>query len=358
MKTRCLTLTLICFLLVVFCFPSPVSAERGTPESLEFASGARLDLNGAYLEQALRLAAQLHLDWIAVDYDWAAAAPERSGLQVSSQFNLALRLADKLGLSVLVSIKNPPAWALTTQGPDPLASADLISSLAGSYPGMRAVELYPQANTRSGWGAAPNPAAYAALYQTAETRLTSENRKIYLVAGGLSNQLSLSEDINDLEFLQGLYTAGLRPAILSLQLGNLTGTPLDEPSAASLRHYEQVRTVMTTNQQTTGLLWITSFAHPAALTTPETQSGWLEQATLQMRSQLYLGAVFYQTLNPRPEAGNESFSLVTPLGALQPFVQVLGKWMNQPLIGQLPKLQAITKKMESNLLFARFLNQP
>lgn len=348
MKLRSVSMALLGLTLLVFIYPTPVSAERGTPESLEFAYGARLDLRGPYPEQAVRLAAKLKLDWIAVDYDWAAEAPERTGLQVSTRVEMILRLADKLGLSVLVSVKNPPAWALTAQGPDPAASADLVSGLVERFPHLRAIELYPQANTHLGWGVTPNPAAYAEVFRAVETRLITEQRQVYLVAGGLSNQLSAPEDLTDLDFLEGLYRAGLYPAILSLQLSGLTGDPLAEPTALSVRHYEQVRSVMTANHHATGLLWITGLVPPVSLTTLEAQSAWLGQTTLQLRSQLYLGTVFYQPLNPCPGAGAETFSLVTPTGNLHPFVQVLSAIMNRGQVSELPAPETITQKIESS----------
>jgi hypothetical protein len=93
-----------------------------------------------------------------------------------------------------------------------------------------------------------------------------------------------------------------------MHLHDLTGQPLDAPSATSLRHYEELRAVMVANGHADGLLWMTSFS------TPESMPGeWLAQAYELMQAQLYLGAAFYGQFNP-----SEAGSLVGADGTLQP----------------------------------------
>jgi hypothetical protein len=336
-----------------FLIPAPVSAARGTPESLEFAYGARINVHGPQVERSLYLAAELNLDWVAFDFDWTLDWPEISKWDQTTRFAQAMNLAGKLGLTVLVSVKNPPAWALTERGPEPGLSAALVSELTRRYSHLKAVELYPGANTRSGWGAVPDPAAYARLLQTVQTRLEMEKREVYLAAGGLSNQSTAPEDIPDLEFLQGLYSAGLRPVILSLQFSALTGEPLDDASASSLRHYEQIRKLMIDNGQADGLLWVTRLSPPLTGADATVQSDWLKRASEQIRSQLYVGAVYYQSLNSA-----DGFSLVGPDLALHPFLQALSRLMGQKPVEQLPDPAERLKKLETNPLFAQTLRRP
>ncbi len=140
-----------------------------------------------------------------------------------------------------------------------------------------------------GWNAAPNANAYAQLFQYIQTRLKAESLNVYLTAGGLSNLFSSEEDVSDVDFLAQLYAAGLQPDIISIRLEALNADPLAAPAHNALRHYEDIRAVMTANNHKDGLLWITGLSLPTG--TPETP--WLEQAYPMMKSQLYLGAVFY-----------------------------------------------------------------
>lgn len=276
----------------------------GTPRSLDFGYGARIEMDGLSADSSLRLAAQMNIDWVALDFDWNAIQPAPDAWNEDSSFSNALQLARSLGLATLVSVKNPPAWALTPNGPDADAAASLVVSLAQRYPNLGALELFPGANTRAGWNAAPDAGGYVRLFETAEARLAAENLDVYLVAGGLSNLLSSPEDARDVDFLGQLYAAGLRPAILGIRLDNLVGQPLDASLPNSLRHYEDIRAVMTANGHVDGLLWITGFGPPAGVE----DETWLKQAFQMMQSQLYLGTVFY---HPRSQFSIFDFRLST-----------------------------------------------
>ncbi len=265
------------------------TAAPGTPQSLEFGHGARIEINDPRVEASLRLAAQNSLDWVALDFDWEANQPAPEAWNETSSFSNALRLARSLGLETLVSIKNPPAWALTSTGPDVEQTAKLVLKLSRGDSPPSAIELFPAANTRAGWYATPNASAYAHLFESIRARLEAENLKTYLAAGGLSNLLSSPEDVRDVDFLGQLYAAGLHPAILSVRLESVTVDPLAPPAPDTLRHYEEIRAVMTANGHSDGLLWITGLSLPAETE----QAPWLEQAYPMMKSQLYLGAVFY-----------------------------------------------------------------
>jgi len=292
MRPRYLIGLLNCLLVCSLAFPSRVWAAPGTPASLEFGYGARIETNSPNMADSMRLAEQLQIDWVALDLDWADLQPEPGAWREDNSFSRAILLARSLGLEALVSIRHPPAWALTAQGPAANATADLIVELAKRYSNLGALELFPEANTLAGWGSAPDAVAYAGVFSAVQARLETENLPVYLVAGGLSNTLSAPEDVRDLDFLQQLYAAGLRPAIVGMRLQGLSGQPLETPSATSLRHYEEIRAVMTANGHAEGLLWVTAFSMPEGAA-----AEWLGQAYELMQAQLYLGAAFYGGFN-------------------------------------------------------------
>lgn len=271
--------------------PQPASntPPPGTPQSLEFGHGARLNAADPRLELAVNQAARNGLDWVALELDWETLQPAPNAWNLPPAFESALQTARAQGLFVLVSVQNPPEWVLTPAGPDAAHTAELALKLARLHAPPAAIELFPAANTRAGWGAAPNPAAYARLFETVRQRLEAEGKLVYLAAGGLSNTTTAPEDLRDVDFLAYLYAAGLRPAILSIHLDALTGDPLALPAPDTLRHYEQIRAVMTENGHVDGLLWITRFTLAGGVDAEP----WLRQAHAMVKSQLFVGAVFW-----------------------------------------------------------------
>ncbi|PWH18328.1 MAG: hypothetical protein DDG60_00615 [Anaerolineae bacterium] len=249
--------------------------------------GLRLERDDPSLEPSLHLATQTKVYWAAFDFDWAAVQPTPNTW--NDTFLEKLQQAHAQHLAVMLSITNPPAWALTPEGPDIEQTAQLVLRLSRLNPPPAAIELFPAANTYTGWGAIPSASSYTRLFQTVQARLSAEHAKVYLVASGLQNRLVSPHDIRDIEFLEQLYAAGLRPALLSLRLEGLTGEPISPPSSNTLRHYEEIRAVMKTNQHTDGLLWITGFS----LADDVQAESWLRQAYRMMKTHLYIGAVFY-----------------------------------------------------------------
>ena len=67
-----------------------------------------------------------------------------------------------------------------------------------------------------------------------------------------------------------------------------------------LRHYEAVRQVMLQHDHAHGLIWVTGFSWPEeSLDSPSDQQiRWLNQAFQLMKSQLYIGVAFFESLNP------------------------------------------------------------
>lgn len=292
MRRRFLMGVLMIWLACSCSLPERAWTAPGTPHSLSFGQGVYINSNQIDKVSSLRMAAQRQIDWVALDFDWASTQPTPKQWNENESFSQSMKLAHCFGLEILVSVRNPPAWALTPRGPDADLTAVLVESLARRYPSLGALELFPGANTLAGWGVAPDAAAYSVVFKAAQERLDAQKLEVYLVAGGLLNISTVPGDVPDVDFLQKMYAAGARPAIVAMRLVNLAGQPLDAPSATSLRHYEEIRSIMVANGHAEGLLWITDFIPPA-----QAQPGsWLTQGFAMMKSQLYLGVVFYTPL--------------------------------------------------------------
>lgn len=330
---------LVCMLLISALPAQTASAARGVPGSPDLGYGAWLHLNGQNLEHAKSLLAELHLDWLAIEIDWSAIVPDPNSSLDTSALDRVIQDSAACGTAIMLSLTDPPAWALTPAGPDPSAAADLILNLYRRFgEQISAIELFPGANTGEGWGANPDPAAYASLFLLVQSRLADAGYSPLLIAGGL-RPLSTGApgtDWNDLDYLRGLYTAGARDwmPVLSLQFTSLTGTPLQAPAAGKnlLRHYEEVRQVMLDYGHTNGLLWMTRLAAPDGtihlndlqFAGRQRQAEWLQQALVQMRSQLYMGVIFAHNLNTA--TSNLSIhgydALILQNGSIHPFIPV------------------------------------
>ncbi len=334
-----ITLTLLILLSIYP--PKSAQAAAGAPGSSDFGYGAWLHLDGKYLQDGLTLSGELQLDWIAVHFDWSRWTPQAGQISDFSTLDEVMQQAADSHSAVMISLSNPPAWALTAQGPSTEATAQLVTTLAGRYPGvLQAVEIFPAANTTGGWNAAPDPASYSRLYRDVKSSLEAQGLDLLLVAAGLSplDPSHAANDWQDVDFLRGLYAAGASQwmEVISLHFPQLTGSPLDSPSGDKpvvLRHYEAIRQVMLENDHQSGLIWITQLSVPDGTIDygdrlyrdPQRQAEWLQQAIIQARSQLYIGVVFLLNINP-PLATTPSFgscSLVQKPKSVHTFYAVL-----------------------------------
>jgi len=341
----------------------PAAAARGTPESSEFGYGAHLDLQGQFVQDGIQLAKNLQVDWVAVDISWQAIQPSRENQVDWTRLDNVFALLERNKIIVMASVTKPPAWAVSNTGPDPDLAAQLVLQLVQRYSAsISAVELFPAANTRSGWGARPDPAAYMTLWKNVSNVLADSTSPVLLVAAGLVPQVNPTPDqLDDLQFIQGLYKAGAKNQVkvFSLQMQNVTGVPATNPTQDEhrvLRHYEEIRQVMILNQHDKGLLWITQLTAPQdndaeSALLAQKQAAWLAQAFQQLRSQLYIGVAFLNRLNPSGDQSDpvNGTPLITLTGDLHPAFRVLRDQIAQNSSGGMdprpgrPKTESLIK---------------
>ncbi len=301
MKLQIKVLIVILILSLLVLPGTSVQAERGLPGSGSFGYGLQIVPEGPFADLALQMSANLGVDWVLLELDWAANSPDNSSFSLSPAFLNILDQAVNEQYRVMISLTQPPDWAMTPYGPSVDAVNRLITAITQRYVGESiAFELFPAPNTFTGWGTTPDPAAYATLF----SKLQELNPGLLLVSGGLvpANNTLLPDVIADLDFLQGLYQFGLKDKmpVVGVLANQLQGQPLDAPGDENnrvFRHYEEIRQVMLRNQHETGLIWVTRLTAPAGLDL-NAQNNWLAAAYPQIRSQLYAGAVFYQSANP------------------------------------------------------------
>lgn len=337
MRFRWPILLLITAVLLTTVNIDPAQAARGVPGSAEFGYGARLNLNGSQFEQGLQLVGSLRLDWLTIDLSWSSLMPDPAVTIDFSHLDQAMQVAAQNQTAVLLSITQPPAWALTAQGPNPNLTAVFIKMLAARYPGtFQAVELFPYANTQAGWGALPDPAAYWNVFSSVREKAQESGVSLEWIAGGLEViKGSSAESMNEVDFLRGLYNAGAsnQLPVISLRYPQITGQPADaarDNETRMLRRYEAVRQVMIDNNQGNSLLWVTLLSVPdGTINTGEItikalsqQSTWLTQAAAQLRAQLFIGMVVFADLNA-VDPSQPSFKGANLSTGSHPFVKAL-----------------------------------
>lgn len=341
-------------------------AARGLPDSAEFGFGVRLDPWGKDVELALKATASMQLDWVGIDFDWARLWADQGQSADLAPLTETLKQLQQHGTAVMLSITHAPAWAMTPSGPDPAATAQMVSLLISLAPGaVKAVEIFPGANTVQGWGVPPHPTNYAEVLKHCIAGLQEVDSQVTLIAGGLIPNPIYGMD--DLIFLHGLYEA-INPAylpVISLRLVGLSGEAMAFPGnnqPAVLRHYEQVRQEMLENQHTNGLIWITGFSWPetanisktegAALIVEQSreihtaQVNWLVQSYRLMRSQLYIGTAFFSCFN-QPLGNTDDACLIqnhSGQTSLHPAMVYLGQLITVAHLGaSMPQSEVLKK---------------
>lgn len=321
--------------------PAPGNGPAAALSPASFAYGARLDPDGLYVRQSIELAHRLGLTWLSIPLDWAQVWPNPKADPDLGSLAQAMDLATQHGLQVILSITNAPDWALTPDGPEPQQTAGLVERLHGRFASLKAVELFPGANTRLGWGAAPDPAAYLALYRLVQARLAGAPEPPWLVGAGLTPLPAghTAQDMDDLQFLRALYAQGAQEVmpIVSVHFTEVAGPPMTSPSGHEqrvMRHIEKVRDVMLRNGHENGVVWVTSFSWPsgtialsdAMYADPLEQALWLHQAYNLLNAQLYIGVAIFDRLNPA--GGSEAHTghaLILPNGNLHPALEKLAQ---------------------------------
>jgi len=370
-------LSILSFIISLIIPTITVEAVRGMPDSPEFGYGVRIDPWASDFKPLLKSAASYGFDWVSIDFDWEKHWPDEQSSMDLSYLSEVIHYAQDLGLSILVSITNPPAWATNEQGPDPDLSAGLVVHLDRLYgSALLAVELFPAANTEKGWRAPPDPGRYVELLKTTGEYLAVSQSDLVIIAAGLEplGPEKTPNDIDDLDYLHLLYKAGALPwmPVVSIRMNQTVGDAMSFPSESDvrvIRHYEEVRSVMRSHEHQQGLIWITGFTWPLTLenqskTSAFQKSGslfldsdiyhWLTTAYQLMRSQLYIGAVFYDCLN-RP--GSQPASDISAHCLIQenhgqinyhPAIDIIAQIIKADKNGKAPfLLNFLTKKIAS-----------
>ena len=296
-----------CFILLLLVTLTLLPAQQVSAHPVSYAGEFSYAMNinplGKTVSNALTQARNLSPDWLMVDFDWNLWFPSSDSVQSFQPLDAIMQFAEDNRIAVCIRILNPPQWALAGSGPDHASTMDLVLFLQQLYPNsMKAVEIFPGANTMQGWGAVPSPQAYVDLLETVQQILVENEINLMVVAGGLVTVPSPDQitNISDISFLEGLYSAGFNSlhAILSLQLLDLspdlfqTSQDTNDPV---LLHIDAIQNVLLLNDDEAGPVWITAISYKSEQ--PQDNKALFDTCTL-LRSRLFVGLISPVALNP------------------------------------------------------------
>ncbi len=159
--------------------------------------------------------------WIRQRVSWARTEPAPGQLNWA-EWDAIVDAAAGRGLAIVLVLEEAPAWAKAPKDVpvpgapprDPETFARFAERVAARYRGKGAAyQVWDEPNLGAHWGSdGVNPAAYAALLSAAHRGIRRGDADAVVLAAGLAPTTERSPaNLNDLDFLRGMYVAGAAP---------------------------------------------------------------------------------------------------------------------------------------------------
>jgi len=182
--------------------------------------GVNVYLDGHTDEEVARSLAMIQaagLRWIRVRLPWDTIEAKRSVLDWSP-WDRWIDLGRQYGLQVILVLTRTPEWArrdpLPTAPPaDPQTYASFLAAAVRHFQGrVRCFQVWDDPNIAPYWGSGNvDPAAYAALLQAAYVAAKEADPSCVILSAGLApNWETGGKNLNELDFLRGMYRAGVK----------------------------------------------------------------------------------------------------------------------------------------------------
>lgn len=268
--------------------------------------------------QVVFLVNQMRLGWIKFQVSWAfwqAGGPDEADERFRT-FEQSIQLAKNRGLRVILSVAKAPNWARSVQeddGPpdDPQALANFMRLLIQRVKpeNIDAIEIWNEPNLAREWrGTLPfNGAGYMQLFRPSYDVIRQEAPQTLILTAGLAPTGSSPVSVNDRDFLQQMFDAGLGsyefvgvgihpygwanpPDALCCDLGDERGWD-DDPHFFFLNNANDYREILVRNGYQDRQLWVTEFGWPSWRGFPtEPPEPWIGELSLEQQAQYVLRA--------------------------------------------------------------------
>lgn len=258
----------------------------------------------------------LDLGWVKFQADWSFLQPDGPEQfdQSFSLFEDHVVRASTTGHRVLLSIAKAPLWARSTDlesGPpdDPQALANFIRFLlnrtkVGEH--VDAIEVWNEPNLRREWrGTLPfNGAGYMQLFRPAYDAIRETHPQVAIITAGLAPTSTMPDSIDDRDYLQQMYNAGLAQYGASVAVAIHPygwGNPPDarccnavpdrgwdeDPHFFFIHNIEDLREIMVRNNHANAQMWVTEFGWATweGFNSPRPpDQGWMDYVTPQLQA--------------------------------------------------------------------------
>ncbi len=222
-------------------------------------------------DAGLRFAKQ-HLLWSEVEreqgvFDWA-------------KYDAIVSLYREAGIEVIFRVDWPPQWATgefdagaNGLPKDPDDYARFLGEAVAHFQGrVRFFQVWNEPNLSSEWGWLPaDPAAYVDLLARSAATARAADPDVVILAAPLAinnEDVSLAGNLNDLDYLRGMYEAGAREHfdVLAANAFGKERPPDDAPApdVLNVRRTELQRTIMEEFDDERKAIWFSEYGWTAA----------------------------------------------------------------------------------------------
>lgn len=252
-------------------------ARAQTPEPPGLALGFHLAKGDSQHFEAARAAGA---KFVVVVFNWANIEPE-PGYHYWTEPDAALAAAEYYGLDVIARLDQPPDWAIQPGQTLPFnaaAYAAFAGSVAQRYgPRLAGMILWNEPNLNVDWNnQPPNAATYAELLKPAYAAVKAIDPDLPVaLAAPASTEGEGDWAINDLDYLQALYAAGIKDYfdVLTAHPYGFGRPPADAPEKyrPNFRRLELYRQIMAANGDAAKPVWVTEAGWLVATNNPKNE---------------------------------------------------------------------------------------
>lgn len=242
--------------------------NASTPSSADdVAVGIIVDTTNPKSMQLAREAGFTHAKMIV---NWPRLEPKRGQytFEQTDQNDLdnVIRAADGEGMKLVLRVDGAPEWAGGKPAKaDPDAVEAFYAAMARRARGVvTAYEVLNEPNLPFEWGGSPSPSGYAAFLKAANKGVKNGDPSALVIGGGLSPATGgAGGTIEDLDFLRGMYAAGVKGHMDAMAIHNYGGNhePERDPGDCGIcfRRAEIYRQLMVDQGDAATPVWATEF---------------------------------------------------------------------------------------------------
>lgn len=234
-------------------------------------------------DRTVRMAREGGIVWAKQQFSWEEIEKRKNQFDWEKSDQI-VAVFEKYGMQIIARLDRPPAWAhkdksIPQAPPDDFNDyGDFVEAFVRRYTGrINYIQIWNEPNIFPEWGNRPiDPYSYAAMLKIAYLRAKAANPNVRVLSAPLA--ITLGEgweanspywrNMNDLDFLEELYKAGVKDYfdILSANAFGLRSTPDDPPDPNQLNFQRVVlaRQIMERHDDANKAIWINEYGWNAS----------------------------------------------------------------------------------------------